>query len=319
MENKTRLLLFLLFWVFFTLCKFEHSYAEQLTIQPGPEDGKDSYVSKWHGEDGKNFGNNEDICVGYYDCMRGLLQFNLSSIPPHASISSAELYLYLKAVSDDYDDHCNTKIYVHRVTNFWKEEEVTWKDRYEKKKWDSEGGDFDWTIESSVSLLDTSSGWVSWDVTGTVKDWFNNKYDNFGFLVRQDIDNKSQSCFLSSDTPWRECRPRLVISYKLKEAPPEPVPPQPTPPQPIPPVKVYPNPFKPTAGHTEVKFINLPSGASIKILCIDGGMVRILQEKDGKANWDVRDSEGNEVSSGLYLYVMETERERQSGKIVIIR
>lgn len=310
MRNRMKLLLFLVFWLLAIFSNFTHSYAEQLTIQPGAEDGKDSYISKWCGGQSKNFGNSEDIYVGYYDCKRGLLQFDLSSIPPNASISSAELYLYLKTGSDGDDDYHNTEIYVHRVTNFWKEEEVTWKDRYRKERWDSEGGDFDWTIESSVSLMGKSSGWVSWGVTRTVRDWFNKKYVNFGFLLRQDVYNKKENQFFSSDIPWVHYRPKLVVSYELKETPPEPVSPS---------VKVYPNPFKPTLGHTEVKFVNLPSGVSVRIFSIDGGIVRILQEKDGKANWDVKNDEGEKVSSGFYLYRVETDRERQSGKIVIIR
>lgn len=308
--NRIKLLLFLTFWVVSIFSNFTYSYAELLTIQPGPEDGKDSYISKWGGGQSKNFGDSEDIYVGYYDCNRGLLRFDLSSIPSDASISSAELYLYLKTSSDGDDDYHNTKIYLHRITNFWKEEEVTWKDRYRKERWDSEGGNFDWAIESSASLRGKTSGWVSWVVTRTVKDWFNEKYVNFGFLLRQNAYNKKENRFFSGDIPWEHYRPKLVISYKLKEAPPEPVSPS---------VKVYPNPFKPTLGHSEVKFVNLPSGASVRIFCIDGEIVRILREKDGKANWDVKDDEGEKVSSGFYLYHIETDRERQSGKIVIIR
>jgi len=315
MRNRIKLLIFSIFWVVSIFSNFTYSYAEQLTIQPGPEDGKDSYISKWCGGQSKNFGDSEDIYVGYYDCNRGLLQFDLSSIPPEASISSAELYLYLKTSSDGDDDYHNIKICLHRITNFWKEEEVTWKDRYRKESWDSEGGDFDWTIESAASLMDKTSGWVSWDVTRTIKDWFNEKYINFGFLLRQNAYNKKENRFFSSDIPWVHYRPKLVVSYELKETPPQPVPPEPVSPS----VKVYPNPFKPTAGHSEVKFVNLPSGASVRIFCIDGGIIKTLQEKEGKANWDVKDDEGEKVSSGFYLYHVETNREHQSGKIVIIR
>jgi len=307
-----KLLLFFVFWVVMIFSNFGYSYGKQLTIQPGPEDGKDSYISTSCGDQSKNFGNSEDIYVGYYDSTRGLLQFDLSSIPPDAVISSARLYLYLETSPYGSED---TRIYVHRITNLWKEEEVTWRDKYEKKEWDSPGGDFDWSVESWVSLTETSSGWVSWDVTRMAKEWFNGRYDNFGFLLRQDIYNRIQSRFLSTDAKWKESRPRLVIFYELKEIPPEPVPPEVV----SLPVKVYPNPFKPAQGHNELEFVNLPSGASIKIFCIDGEIVRTLQERDGKANWDVKDSDGNEVSSGFYFYLIETERKRQSGKVVIIR
>jgi hypothetical protein len=307
--NRLKFLLFVTYLALVTSSNFclPYVYADELTIQPGAEDGKDSYISTWGGDQSKNFGDSEDIYVGYSDYKRGLLQFDLSSIPPNASISSAELYLYLKGSL--YDFH-NTEIYVHRITRLWKEEEVTWKERYQKQRWDSQGGDFDWSIESSVSPMHRSSEWVCWGVTGIVKDWVNGKYDNFGFLLRQDMANRKENRFLSSDTPWREYRPRLVISYELEEHPPEPI---------SLPVKVYPNPFKPAKGHTEVKFINLPSGAKVKIFSIEGSIVRTLEEKSGKAEWDVRDGEGEKLSSGFYLYLIETERERYSGKIVIIR
>ena len=305
MKNKIKVLFFLLFWILIIFSNLRDFYAEELTIQPGPRDGKDSYISKWRGEQQNNFGNRENIYIGYYDCKRGLLQFNLSSIPPDASISTAELYLYLEGGSYGYH---NKKIYVHRITNFWKEKEVTWKERYRKERWNSPGGDFDWAIESSVSLRDTRSGWISWDVTRAVKDWFNGKYNNFGFLLRQDIYDRGEIYFLSSDTEWQAYRPRLEVSYKLEGVTPS-----------IPSAKVYPNPFKPTLGHTEVKFVNLPSGASVKIFHIEGRIIRTLKEKDGEAKWDVKDSEGNNVSSGFYLYRIEREKERQTGKIVIIR
>ena len=305
MKNKIKVLFFLLFWILIIFSNFKDFYAEELTIQPGPRDGKDSYISKWRGEQQKNFGNRENIYVGYYDCKRGLLQFNLLSIPPDASISTAELYLYLEGSSYGYH---NKKIYVHRITNFWKEKEVTWKERYRKERWNSPGGDFDWAIESSVSLRDTRSGWISWDVTRAVKDWFNGKYNNFGFLLRQDIYDRGEIYFLSSDTEWLAYRPRLEVSYELEGVTPS-----------IPSAKVYPNPFKPTLGHTEVKFVNLPSGASVKIFHIEGRIIRTLKEKDGEAKWNVKDSEGNNVSSGFYLYRIEREKERQTGKIVIIR
>jgi len=303
--KKMKLLLFLALWVFAAFSNFNRSYAEQLTIQPGAGDGKDSYISQRGYEEDKNFGNSEGIYVGYDDCERSLIQFDLVLIPPNASISYAELYLYLMGSYDDQE----TEIYVHRITNFWKEQEVTWKERYREKRWNSQGGDFDWTVESSVSLMGKSSGWVSWDVTKTVKGWFNREYINFGFLLSQDINNRNENRFLSSDTPWEDYRPKLVISYKLIE----------TPAEPVPSVRVYPNPFKPTAGHSEVKFINLPLGASVKIFSIGGAIIATLQEKDEKANWDVRDNEGKKVSSGFYLYLIETERERQYGKIVILR
>jgi hypothetical protein len=315
MGCRIKPLLLLTLWVVVIFFNLDHLYAEQLTIQPGPEDGDDSYISELCGEDKKNFGYSEELYIGYYDCKRILLHFDLSPVPSSATVSSAELSLYLNTRSCGGNDYQNTKIYLHRITNFWKEGEVTWKDRYKKERWDSPGGDFDWCIESSVSLTNMSSGWVSWNVTRIIKDWFSGEYVNFGFLLRQEKYNRNENRFFSSEIPWVEFRPKLVITYELKEAPPEEAPPEPV----SAPIKVYPNPFKPTAGHTEVKFINLPSAAVVKIFNIEGAIIKTLQEKGGEAKWDVKDNQGNNMSSGFYLYLIETERKRQTGKIVVIR
>ncbi|MCJ7646215.1 DNRLRE domain-containing protein, partial [bacterium] len=234
---------------------------KQLTIQPGPEDGYDSYISKGYEEENKNFGKKEDMAVGNRDSKRILLRFDLSSIPPGASISSAELQLCLEG------EYCFCEqevIYVHQVTRFWRDGEVTWNQAKEKRNWNSPGGDFDWTIESATSLIGKNSGWVSWDVTRTVKNWWEGKYINLGFLLKEHNCVSEPIWFLSSDFEWEAYRPRLVVSYEVEEAPPEP-----TSPPAAPSIKVYPNPFKPSAGHREIVFANLPSGAVVKIFHIE--------------------------------------------------
>jgi hypothetical protein len=316
MGNRIKLVLFLVFWVLAIFSNSTHLYAKQKqhTIQPGPDNGMDSYISKGCGDEHKNFGDKEDMVIGNRDNKRILLRFDLASIPPDAIISSAELQVCLATLYN----FGQKVIYVHRIKGFWKDKEVTWYENKGKHNWTTPGGDFDWaSIESKVSLIGITFGWVSWDVTRAVKDWFDGKDINFGFLLKQDSNDGDEIWFLSSDLEWEAYRPRLVISYEAEEVTPEPVPPAPEPVSPS--VKVCPNPFKPAAGHTEVRFINLPSGALVKIFHIEGRIIRTLQEKDGEARWDVRDSEGNKVSSGFYLYRIESEKERQTGKLVIIR
>jgi hypothetical protein len=311
--NRPKFLLFVTYLALVTSSNFclPYAYADELTIQPGPEDGYDSYISKGYGEENKNFGKKEDMAVGNRDSKRVLLRFDLSSIPPGASISSAELQLCLEG------EYCFSEqevIYIQRVTRFWRDGEVTWNQAKEKRNWNLPGGDFDWTIESATSLIGKNSGWVSWDVTRTVKNWWEGKYINLGFLLKEHNCVSEPIWFLSSDFEWEAYRPRLVVSYEVEEAPPEP-----TSPPAAPSIKVYPNPFKPSAGHREIVFANLPSGAVVKIFHIEGRTIRALQEKSGEAKWNVEDDQGEKVSSGYYLYRIESEKERQTGKIVIIR
>jgi len=314
MRNRIKFLPFLVFYLGAIFCNITHSYAKQHTIQPGPENGRDSYISRGYGDEGKNFGNKQEMAIGNRDTRRVLIRFDLASIPPDAIISSAELQLCLGA-EYYFDPKSPRVIYLHKITGFWKDKEVTWNQSIEKRNWRSPGGDFDWEIESAKSLIGRNYGWVSWDVTRTVKDWFDGKYVNFGFLLKEQNCDTEEIWFLSSELEWETYRPKLVVSYELKETAVEPVPPELVSPS----IKVSPNPFKPAAGHTEIRFINLPLGASVKIFHIEGRIITTLQEKDGEAKWDVTDSEGNKVSSGFYLYRIESEKERQTGKIVIIR
>ncbi len=83
----------------------------------------------------------------------------------------------------------------------------------------------------------------------------------------------------------------------------------------------FPNPFKPSAGHTAVTFSNLSSQCTIKIFTLTGDPVKTIVESDGdgKAVWDVKNDAGEAVASGLYLYVIESADDVKRGKLVIIK
>jgi len=315
MRNRIKALSFLIFCVVVIFCNFTHSHAKQSkkhTIQPGPEKGRDSHISKGLGDEMKNFGSKESMGVGQKDTKRILLRFDLTPIPPDAIISSAELELCL---AEDYDLDEQRVIFVHRITGFWKDKEVTWNQRVEKRNWSTVGGDFDSEIENAKSLIGRNYGWVSWDVTRTIKDWLKGEYVNFGFLLKEPNCENDAIWFLSSEVEWEAYRPRLVISYEIETAGEEEEEEEPG----APAIKVYPNPFKPSEGHTEITFTNLPSGASVKIFHIEGRIIATLKEEAGEAKWKVKDSEGNNISSGFYLYRIESNKRHQTGKVVIIR
>jgi hypothetical protein len=83
----------------------------------------------------------------------------------------------------------------------------------------------------------------------------------------------------------------------------------------------YPNPFKPGEGHTNVTFTNLASDCTIKIFTLTGDAVRTILETDGDgvATWDVKNEAGEDVASGLYLFVIKSADDLKRGKLVVIR
>ncbi len=82
----------------------------------------------------------------------------------------------------------------------------------------------------------------------------------------------------------------------------------------------YPVPFKPASGHTVITFVNLATDTTIKIYTITGELVKQLQA-DGSAPiiWDVKNSDGDNVASGVYIYQIKNSFSEKRGKLIIVR
>lgn len=74
-----------------------------------------------------------------------------------------------------------------------------------------------------------------------------------------------------------------------------------------------------------IKFYNVPASCELRIYTVSGDLVwetvySDASGSDGVISWDVRNMEGNEVGSGVYVYkVEETGGEHMYGRIVVIR
>ena len=84
---------------------------------------------------------------------------------------------------------------------------------------------------------------------------------------------------------------------------------------------VFPNPFRPSLGHTRLKFSSLTAGAHVKIFSVSG---RLLKELDADAtgqilSWDGTDRDGRKLPSGVYLAVAESDGKRRTVKFAIQR
>ncbi|MBU2626724.1 MAG: hypothetical protein KKG33_14305, partial [candidate division Zixibacteria bacterium] len=73
-----------------------------------------------------------------------------------------------------------------------------------------------------------------------------------------------------------------------------------------------------------IHFVNLPAQCKISIFTLDGDLVRELDhpgrfsDTDSKLTWNVRSVNNEIVTSGIYLFVVESEWGNQIGKLVII-
>ncbi len=82
----------------------------------------------------------------------------------------------------------------------------------------------------------------------------------------------------------------------------------------------YPNPFRASEGHTSIIFANLPPESRLTIATVSGKIVREV-EGIGPDSWvwDVKNDNGRELASGVYLYIVEYENGYSRDKVMVIR
>ena len=92
-------------------------------------------------------------------------------------------------------------------------------------------------------------------------------------------------------------------------------------------VRVVPNPYKGTSlfeprYEAQVMFTHLPPTCKISVFTLTGDLVIEIYHNDanyGDEIWDLISRNNQSVVSGLYLYVVETDDDKNIGKMVIIR
>ena len=98
-------------------------------------------------------------------------------------------------------------------------------------------------------------------------------------------------------------------------------------------IVVYPNPFKPNDGNTRtgveftgaagtgVTFANLTQNVKIRIYTLTGELVDELSATgQGRVQWDAKNSRGQKVSSGIYIYHIDGDgNEKRIGKLAVVR
>ena len=97
-------------------------------------------------------------------------------------------------------------------------------------------------------------------------------------------------------------------------------------------VTVVPNPYVLSAGwevdDSKLLFINVPGDATIRIYDAAGGYVDTVRptgysfdqsEKQGSAEWDLRNAAGSHVASGIYIYHIESKLGESLGRFIVVR
>jgi hypothetical protein len=134
---------------------------------------------------------------------RGLLAFDLTSLPPGATIAEASLELYLGFATELPE----TQIAVRPVLEDWVESEVTWDTAPEAGP------------QATSAAVGSENRYYTWDITPLARDWYSGAAPNYGVLL-QDLDETTAALrgFTSRESDVNP--PRLVINY----TPPTPTP-----------------------------------------------------------------------------------------------
>jgi Disaggregatase related repeat/TGF-beta propeptide len=140
---------------------------------------------------------------------RGLLKFDLSSMPANANVTSATLYLYERA------NKTGQTTFIYRVTSNWNESTVNW------TTWSMPGGDFDSSTSHFAYLPEQSNCMLTMDITNLVRAWVNGTYNNYGLMLYSIGPNHIIS-YSSKESGTAGEWPKLNIVYVIPTSTPTP-------------------------------------------------------------------------------------------------
>ena len=183
-------------------------------------------------------GAGDHFCVGGNaspSFRRGLIRFDLSSIPAGSSVTAVTLDLY----ENNAGSNGSGTFDLHRVTSEWGEGssdaisgecqgapgqlgDASWFYRYYDPPassifWNTFGGDFDGTASASL-FVNTSSGhklWSSPQLVNDVQDWLDAAEPNYGWLLKRSTESGTQTAlrFASRTNPTPSQRPALIPGH----------------------------------------------------------------------------------------------------------
>jgi hypothetical protein len=140
---------------------------------------------------------------------RGLLKFDLSSIPANSIVTSATLYLYSQ------DSKTGQTTYIYRVTSNWSESTATW------LTWSLLGGDFDSGTSHFTFIPAQNNCMLTMDITNLVQAWVNGTYNNYGLMLYSTGPNHNIP-YSSKEDGTASRLPKLNIVYTLPTSTPTP-------------------------------------------------------------------------------------------------
>jgi len=196
-----------------------------LTLQPDDTTAKDAYIlsdSPTTNTDGNGYmvvgENNAAVSV-----TRGLIQFDLSSIPAGSTIDSATLYLTLREAGS-FRASNNRTMRAYRLLQNWVEAQATWNIYSTGNNWGTAGAgntttDREATDIGTVAMATTDADESEKTITLTaskIQEMITGgSFTNNGFLLQMDTETDDQYQFYDSTVATSTKRPKIVVNYTL--------------------------------------------------------------------------------------------------------
>jgi hypothetical protein len=183
--------------------------AGPLVIQKGTNgDSEDTYIYLYGPT--TSYYSSTVLKVGYHQRFAGVVRFNLSPIPPGATIDSASLELWATAWSG-----ADIMVGAYAISRTVTMSQLTWDNAQLGSPW-AVGGCNDTVSDrrpSAESGLTTSgpAKWYAFDLTNLVQQWVDGTMPNNGVLIRATYSTASFN--FASNEDLAGVRPKLVVAY----------------------------------------------------------------------------------------------------------
>lgn len=280
--------------------------SDEITVVLGNH--QDTYVSP-----GDGFNRSSDPLLriaawdGAYGGSRGLLKWDLSSLPAGVRITEATLRLYY--VGEDGGGGDNAfGIRAAKVIGVNPDlGKATWATPDNVVSWS--GGTGNLAAAESTVAVGKNRGWVVWNITSMAEEWMAAQGTNFGMALDPDVSAAAGSNrnFAAREHPDPRLRPELVITYRQPSGTPGP------PASSAPPPGTLPDVFTASVGGYEDTFVNLGSYSNINYS--GDPLIRIYTwpansvANRGFIRWDLSGLPDNitVTSATLWLYYVDEE------------
>ena len=289
--------------------KLEITYSYCTTIQPNATSGKDAFISDNVPTSGQ--GNSTEFDAAAWTIsgtplkIRGLIDFDLSSIPSGATVQSAVLTLYNNPNSQNGNangQHVHSSgsnaAYLQRITSPW----------IENVSWNNQPAT---TTLNQVTLPQDSDPFQNYivDVKLLIQDIIANPSQGYGLMLQ--LQNESPYrllAFASSDHPNANLHPKLEVCYTptLGTINPNLVKQN---------VLLYPNPTK---GIFQLQINNFSaSDSNIMLTIYDITGKKVFEKLNSSSS--ILEYNISNLQNGVYYWILTSDQNTNKGKLILAK